>query len=189
MSPPPPDDINWTFTQPNQIQFEWNSIADQCLTVHYVIIAKNCGNCLTSTTFTNATCTYNVLTDDNITCSFAIETVICENITGKRSNPLYVRLKGTVLRQIYVVDSYMFIIIINGANELPQGVPYVSTTDTSYVLGMFSSTCRFHNDSLLFYSLKLIVNHSFSSLMIQFPVIQQLLHVNIPMTPFMYTME
>ena len=96
VSPPPPDDINWTFTGPNQIQFEWNSIAYQCLTVHYVIIATNCGSCQNSTTFTNATCTYNVPTED-IPCSFAIKTVICETITGKISDPLYVRLKGNII--------------------------------------------------------------------------------------------
>ena len=65
----------------------------------------------TSTTFMNATsCTYNVPMDDNILCSFAIESVICENIAGKRSDPLYVRLKGIITADL--CSNYIILMVL-----------------------------------------------------------------------------
>ena len=40
---------------PNQLTFQWNSVAPDCSTVHYNILASICGSCPTTTNHTNVT--------------------------------------------------------------------------------------------------------------------------------------
>ena len=69
-----------------QLTFSWSPVAPDCPAVHYNILASNCGSCPTTTNHTNVTCT-DVLTDNN-ECNFAVETVVCGNITSNFSNPI-----------------------------------------------------------------------------------------------------
>ena len=69
-----------------QLIFSWSPVAPDCPTVHYNILASNCGSCPTTTNHTNVTCTD--VPTDNQECNFAIQTVICGNITGNFSNSI-----------------------------------------------------------------------------------------------------
>ena len=69
-----------------QLIFSWSPVATDCPAVLYNIQASNCGSCPTTTNHTNVTCT-NVPADKK-ECNFAIQTVVCGNITGNFSNPI-----------------------------------------------------------------------------------------------------
>ena len=77
----PPDKIGISNADSSlrQLTFSWSPVAPDCPAIHYNILASNCGSCPTTTKHTNATCT-DVPTDDN-ECNFAIQTVVCGNIT------------------------------------------------------------------------------------------------------------
>jgi hypothetical protein len=77
-----------------EIMFSWSSVAPDCPSIHYNILASNCGSCPTTTNHTNATCTD--LPSDDSMCNFAIQTVICGNITGKWSKPLTFNITETL---------------------------------------------------------------------------------------------
>ena len=73
-----------------QLSFAWSPVAPDCSTFNYNILASNCGSCPTTTNHTTVTCT-DVPTDGSL-CGFAIETVVCESITGNLSDVIYVAL-------------------------------------------------------------------------------------------------
>jgi hypothetical protein len=73
-----------------QLTFTWSPIASDCPAIHYNILASNCGDCPTTTNYTNVTCN-NVPTDGN-TCIFAVQTVFCTNITSNQSNSVTIDL-------------------------------------------------------------------------------------------------
>ena len=70
--------------------FSWSPVTTDCSTIHYKILASNCGSCPTNTTHTNATCT-GVPTDSSV-CTFAIQAVVCGNITRVTSDKIKVTL-------------------------------------------------------------------------------------------------
>ena len=76
-----------------QIIFTWSPIS-QCPDIHYNILASNCGNCPTISNHTNVTCT-DVPIDSSV-CLLAVQTVICENITGNVSDTIRIALKGSM---------------------------------------------------------------------------------------------
>ena len=71
-----------------QLTFYWSSISADCPAIHYNILASNCGSCPTITNHTTVTCT-DVLTNGN-TCTFALQTLACGNVTSNRSVPIRV---------------------------------------------------------------------------------------------------
>ena len=81
-----------------EITFTWNPIPTECsAAIHYNILASNCGSCPTTTNHTNVTCT-DIPTNGSrsITCSFAVRTVVCGNITGNVSEPLMINITETL---------------------------------------------------------------------------------------------
>ena len=94
---PPPDAIfldrvNFGL---KEITFRWSQIALDCRAIHYNILASNCGSCPTATNHTNVTCTD--LPSDGSLCTFTVETVVCENITGNQSKPLMFKTASTLI--------------------------------------------------------------------------------------------
>ena len=85
---PPPEKLTLSLVNLGlkQIAFTWSPVAPNCHTIHYNILASNCGNCPTNTTETTVTCT-DVPTDRSM-CSFGVQTVIRGNITGNVSEHL-----------------------------------------------------------------------------------------------------
>ena len=72
-----------------ELSFAWSPVGPDSPAIHYNILASNCGSCPTTTKHTNVTCT-DVATNSSILCSFAIQTVVCGNITGNISDPVRV---------------------------------------------------------------------------------------------------
>ena len=69
-----------------------------CDTVHYRVVASNCGACSASnvtTLYTTVHCTN--LTLDGSICSFAVQTVVCDDVAGNVSEPIHVVLRGMCL--------------------------------------------------------------------------------------------
>ena len=87
-SPLPPENVIWTtnYLPSNMITFTWNTNSPDCPAIHYNILASNCGSCPTTTNYTTVTCT-DVPTDGSM-CTFAVQTVVCGNITGESSQAL-----------------------------------------------------------------------------------------------------
>ena len=77
----------------SQLIFKWGSVATSCEAIHYHINASNCGHCpLSVTNDTTITCFGFSL--DNQVCQLAIQTDVCDNITGNESRGVEVTLKG-----------------------------------------------------------------------------------------------
>ena len=92
----PPIDIRWMVTNPGQLTFAWSPVQLECPGIlYYSIVASNCGSCPSTTTNTITVCTDEPSNDG--LCKFALQTVICGNITGNLSDPVYVQQKGTVI--------------------------------------------------------------------------------------------
>ena len=85
--------INKNDYSSRELTFSWSPVAPDCPAIHYNILASNCGSCPTTTNHTNATCT-KVPVNDSI-CTFAVQTVVCENITGNIRDPLNIILYTT----------------------------------------------------------------------------------------------
>ena len=78
--------VNQTDLVSKQLMFVWSPVAPDCPTVHYNILASNCGSCPTTTNHTTVTCT-DVPTDGS-TCIFAVQTAVCGNIVGELSDTI-----------------------------------------------------------------------------------------------------
>ena len=72
-----------------KLTFSWSPVAPDCPAIHYVL-ALNCGSCPTTTNHTNVTCT-DVPINYSI-CTFAVQTVVCGNITSNISDPINITL-------------------------------------------------------------------------------------------------
>ena len=96
---PPPEAISLALVNfgPKEITFSWSPVAPDCPSIHYNILASNCGSCPTITNHTNVTCT-DVPTDGM--CTLAVETVVCGNITGNRSKPLTFKTTSTLFTEL-----------------------------------------------------------------------------------------
>ena len=93
---PPPDAISIALVDfgVKEITFSWSPVASDCPTVHNNILASNCGSCPTTTNQTCVTCTD--IPTDNSMCTFAIQTVVCGNITSNMSKSLSFNVTETV---------------------------------------------------------------------------------------------
>ena len=76
-----------------QLTFTWSPAALNCPGVLYNILASNCGSCPTTTNYTTATCTD--VPSNGSMCVFAVQTVICEDITGNKSDSISIVVKNT----------------------------------------------------------------------------------------------
>ena len=92
----PPNDLRISHIDIGLIQltFSWSPVAPDCPEVSYNILASNCGSCPTTTNHTTAACT-DVPTDGK-ECTFAVETVVCGNITGSKNSSISLLVPNTV---------------------------------------------------------------------------------------------
>ena len=92
---PSPDRITASFDHPGGITFKWDEVDSGCDLVHYRFIASNCGTCSATnitTLYTTIFCTN--LTMDGRVCSFAVQTIVCNDVAGNVSEPIHVVLRG-----------------------------------------------------------------------------------------------
>ena len=85
---PPPNTLHISAANfiSKELTFTWSSVAPDCPTIHYNILASNCGSCPTTTNHTNVAC-IDVSTNGS-NCTLAVQTVACRNITGNISEPI-----------------------------------------------------------------------------------------------------
>ena len=94
--------------------FSWSPVAPDCPAIHYNILASNCGSCPTTTSHTNVTCT-DVPIEQNSFCTFALQTVVCGNITGILSNPISVSLSDNNAVREGIVNGN-----VNDGRDIPE---------------------------------------------------------------------
>ena len=63
-----------------------------CHTIHYLISSSNCGHCPNITNNAMATCTGIIA--DGQTCKFAVQTIVCDDNVGLKSEEVVVKLGG-----------------------------------------------------------------------------------------------
>ena len=83
-----------------ELVFKWSPVATVCRALHYNILSSNCGSCPTTTTNTTVTCT-DVPTDGSV-CTFAVQTVVCGNITGNVSDSVNITKVAAIGENINV---------------------------------------------------------------------------------------
>ena len=85
------------------LTFNWSSVSPDCphSSIHYNILASNCGSCPTTTNHTAVTCTD--VPTDSTTCLFAVQTVACGNVAGNSTNPISVSVNTATQTTVTVV--------------------------------------------------------------------------------------
>ena len=83
----PPNDVTLYEVTLNHLTFIWseNNVLSHCPLLHYRISASpSCGLCPNTTVNTTATCLgdYAQLLSNSLNCSFAIQTIVCGDISG-----------------------------------------------------------------------------------------------------------
>ena len=91
---PPPHDIHLMETSANRLVFQWSPVTPSCETVHYLINASNCGQCLNKTNDTTVICTDFAVDNYSQVCLLSVQTVVCDNVTGNESSSVQVNLRG-----------------------------------------------------------------------------------------------
>ena len=89
----PPNDIRLKNVNSSQLTFQWSPVSSTCHAIHYLISASNCGHCPNITSHAMATCA-GMFRGIQV-CSFTVQTVVCDNITGNESGEVMAMLRGT----------------------------------------------------------------------------------------------
>ena len=79
-----------------QLTFQWSSVSSDCPAIQYHIMSDSCGDCGPNLTNQTQAMCYRPSTDNQTNCTFALETVVCNNITGQGSTSISVTLRGMV---------------------------------------------------------------------------------------------
>ena len=69
-----------------QLTFAWSRVLPDCSAIHYNIKASNCGSCPTTTNHVHTNVTCNDVPTNGSVCTFAVQTVLCGNVIGNKSN-------------------------------------------------------------------------------------------------------
>ena len=85
-----------------QLIFSWSPVAPDCPAIHYNILASNCGSCPTTTNHTTVTCTN--IPPDYSGCIFAVQTVVCGNITSNIINSIGVNTGTCISNIVYTIS-------------------------------------------------------------------------------------
>ena len=100
----PPDKIGISNADSSlrRLTFSWSPVAPDCPAIHYNILASsNCSSCPTTTSDNNVTCTD--IPPDYSECIFAVQTVVCGNITSNIINPIGVNTGTCISANINTV--------------------------------------------------------------------------------------
>ena len=91
---PPPMDVKLLSVGESHLNFSWSdAVRPSCPALYYKINTTNCGVCPTTTNKTDVQCTgFNVSTERQM-CQLSVQTVVCDHLTGSRSNEITVILQ------------------------------------------------------------------------------------------------
>lgn len=91
---PPPSSVQLTSVQKDQLTFSWNAVMASCPAIVYIVDSTGCGTCPNTTVLNTSNCVgYNIT--EYQSCTFAIQTVVCDDIVSVLSNAVQVALRGT----------------------------------------------------------------------------------------------
>ena len=78
-----------------ELIFIWNSILEECPSIHYMINSSNCGMCPDNTTTTTVTCTgaYDIYTTSTL-CKINVQPLVCGDVYGSSSDYLRVSIQS-----------------------------------------------------------------------------------------------
>ena len=120
---PPPEKLTLSIVDVGlkQLTFSWSPVSPGCSAIYYNIQASNCGICPNTTNYTNVTCTNVLVNGSGSLCSFAVRTVVCQNITGNESEPLFFNVietfdnemagsKEGMIMQLFSYDTKMLLL-------------------------------------------------------------------------------
>ena len=125
-----------------QIMFEWSTVAPYCdsPSLHYNILASNCGSCPTTTTNTTVTCTD--VPTDGTTCTFAVQTVVCEETVGNTlSNQIHLRLQEIRNQASSDCPSLYYNILASNCGSCPTTTTNTTVTCTNVDLPTNDRMC------------------------------------------------
>ena len=109
----PPDEIGISNADSllRRLTFSWSPVAPDCPAIHYNILASsNCGSCPTTTNHTNATCID--IPPDYSGCIFAVQTVVCGNITSNIINSIGVNTDTCISNTVYTIPISLLVIAL-----------------------------------------------------------------------------
>lgn len=93
---PSPNNISLSMANTGQLTFTWSSSTQNCPALKYNIISSNCGSCSSNTAANSVTCSDvrpGATTLAN-TCTFIVQTAVCDDILGATSIPLVILITG-----------------------------------------------------------------------------------------------
>ena len=94
---PPPDNIHLAQVSKNALMFQWGELGVCPNSIGYKVNATNCGVCPNTTLSTSVTCVVSsMFTRNSSMCTLSVETTVCGNNRGNRSNTVTAILKGTL---------------------------------------------------------------------------------------------
>ena len=110
----PPTNVMLTSINSTQLIFSWNPVTrTNCRAVKYIILAENCGSCPVKSNTTTAICTNpEPQPNPGTTCSFRVQTEICEGVVGSASDTFIARLRGIIILLLQELRHASNIIII-----------------------------------------------------------------------------
>ena len=89
---PPPSDVHLLDINSTHLTFHWSPVSSNCNAVHYCITSSNCGHCPNRVNSTSVTCSGPFINDQ--LCTFAVQTVVCDNVVGNESNRIQVVIRS-----------------------------------------------------------------------------------------------
>ena len=96
---PPPDDVHLIDIDPTALTLSWNGSSTNCTAIKYIVSSNGsegvCPN-TAETVLTNATLTFtkNMILIIGKQCNFSVQTEVCGNIAGEKSDALMVAFTG-----------------------------------------------------------------------------------------------
>ena len=113
--------------QPRQLTFTWDTVESSCPSLQYRVNATGCGTCTSTSMSNTTTCVdYNVTRDQ--LCTFAVQTVICDDIVSLNNASIQVPLKGNYIYNniclYYYYNSHLLMILFL-AHAVPDMPSYI----------------------------------------------------------------
>ena len=92
---PPPMNLRLAHVREDYLSFTWSdAVTLPCQALYYNISAVNCGTCPATTDTTYIECTGLGVTTERRVCTLAVQTIVCNNLTGMWSNEVNAILQG-----------------------------------------------------------------------------------------------
>ena len=103
--------------QPRELTFTWDTVESSCPSLQYRVNATGCGTCTSTSTSNTTTCVDYDVTVDQL-CTFAVHTVICDDIVSVMNASIQVPLKGNSVRILFLHVRLLFMLFMQYQTSL-----------------------------------------------------------------------